>query len=69
VRRECEKFKLQFETYANAVALMDEYHKYLPFEKEDFVMTALYLIIASSKAFEPKVLCTSAVADVNNFNY
>jgi hypothetical protein len=69
VRRECEKFKLQFETYANAVALMDEYYKYKDFDKEHFVMTALCLIIASSKAFEPKVLYTSAVAEVNKFNY
>lgn len=48
---------------------MDEYYKYMPFEKEHFIMTALCFVIVSSKALEIKVLFTSAVAEANKYNY
>jgi hypothetical protein len=48
---------------------MDEYYKYMPFEKEHFIITSLCFIIISSKTFETKVLFTSAVAEANKYNY
>ena len=66
MRTECAKLKLQKETFANCICLMDFYYKTVSFNADQFMRKTLCMLIISSKCIESKILYTPTIAKNNN---